>query len=62
MTKKEMKELENYVMLQRLVANFNGRLKAHLHEREILLKEHEWLLKKIDKALNKAEKEDESDV
>ena len=45
-------------MLQRLVASYNGRLKAHLHEREVLMKEYEWLKKKLDKAFEKAEREE----
>lgn len=59
MTKKEMKEMEEYYMLQRMVSSFNGRLKAHMNEREMLMKEHDWLEKKLDKAIEKARKEEE---
>lgn len=46
------------IMLHNLVVSFNGRMKAHLHEREMLMKEHDWLQKKLDKAFTKAEKEE----
>lgn len=58
MTKKEMKQEAEMIMLHNLVISFNGRLKAHLHERELLMKEHEWLKKRLDKAFAKAEKEE----
>ena len=58
MKSKEDKEMENYIMLQNLVRSFNGRMNAHLHERKILLKEREWLVKQIDKAQKRAEKEE----
>lgn len=58
MTKKELKQEAEMIMLHNLVISFNGRLQAHLHERELLMKEHEWLKKKLDKAFAKAEKEE----
>lgn len=58
MTKKELKQQEELNMLQRLVVSYNGRMKAHLHEREVLMKEYEWLKKKLDKAFEKAEREE----
>lgn len=61
MTKKELKQQEEMIMLHNLVISFNGRMKAHLHERELLMKEHEWLKKKLDKAFAKAEKEESNE-
>ena len=58
MTKKEAKEKAEMIMLHNLVISYNGRLKAHMHERELLMKEHDWLKKKLDKAFAKAEKEE----
>jgi len=62
MTKKELKQQEEMIMLQNLVVSFNGRMKAHLHERELLIKEHDWIKKKLDKAFEKAEREENANA
>ena len=62
MTKRQLKELEDLKVLQQLVSNYNVRLRVHLHEREALMKEHDWLEKKLLKAMEKAEKEEEGCV
>ena len=61
MTKKEQKEYEELKVLQQLVSNYNIRLKVHLHEREALQKEHDWLEKKINKQLERAMKDERED-
>ena len=61
MTKKEQKEYEEFKVLQELVSRYNIRLKVHLHEREELQREHDYLEKKINKLLERAKK-DEGEV
>ena len=56
MTKKEQKYYEDLKVLEKLCSDYNIRLRIHLHERENLQKEHDWLVKKINKVLEKEQR------
>ena len=61
MTKKEQKEYEDLKVLQELASKYSIRRRVLLHEKEELDREYEWLVKKINKMIAKAEKEQKKD-
>ena len=62
MTKKEQKEYKEFVKLQMQVLNFNVRCELHNEEGEALRKEREKLKGKLDRLIEKYEREDGNDI